>query len=270
MKRLRTLAFSVVILPLSLQAQTKYVDDTLYLGFYKEPDGSGSQFSSVPSGTKLTFIESKNSYSLVRTEKGTEGWVKSKYLVDKPPAVVRIKALEKVATRADALAGEVESLNEENTLLRTEIDSLKVKLKKAGDNPQPAASTADEQAGEKETLNGQQLLALNSAMTEAAHSLQKVTEAARNLGVAENDAQAAGDIDVNVSVLSSENNSGFTGFLEEDGSSLLGWESILAELRATKPLHYILIVIAALSGFGLGLFVLDRRIRKQHGGYRIW
>jgi len=241
----------------ALHATTMYVDDTLYLGFYNTPDGVGKQFTSAPSGTKLTLIETKDNYSLVRTEKGTEGWVKSKYLVTKPPAVVRIKSLEQAAERAAALALEVETLNEENVNLRQEIDSML--LVQSDDQEIERESTtdlevADEPVPQLEPVDQQQLAALKAAIDNAMRALQDVSEAE--------------EPSLNTPELSP------MAFLfndsEENTAPLMAWDYILSVLRSMNLLHYSLLGATLVVGFFLGIFVLDRRIRRQHGGYRIW
>jgi SH3 domain protein len=249
----------ILLLSTALQAETWYVDDTLYLGFYKSFNGSGKQFTSAPSGTKLTLIEKKNNYSLVRTEKGTEGWVKNKFLVAKPPAVVRIKSLEREAVRAVALAVEVDRLTEENTFLRKEIDSV-LALSTVEPTNRETITTLEVVAEPMPTqspVDQQQLVALKSAIDEALQALQKVTA-----------------VEPTTEQITDQPEQSMTAFLfdvSEDGSApLIAWNNILSILRSMNLLHYALIVAAILVGFTLGLFVLDRRIRRQHGGYRIW
>jgi SH3 domain protein len=245
----------ILLLSTALQAETWYVDDTLYLGFYKSFNGSGKQFTSAPSGTKLTLIEKKNNYSLVRTEKGTEGWVKNKFLVAKPPAVVRIKSLEREAVRAVALAVEVDRLTEENTFLRKEIDSV-LALSTVEPTNRETITTLEvvaEPLPTQSPVDQQQLVALKSAIDEALQALHKVTA---------------------VEPVTDQPEQSMTAFLFDDSTDgsapLIAWNNILSILRSMNLLHYALIVAAILVGFTLGLFVLDRRIRRQHGGYRIW
>ena len=245
----------ILLLSTALQAEILYVDDTLYLGFYKSFDGSGKQFTSAPSGTKLTLIERKNNYSLVRTEKGTEGWVKNKFLVDTPPAVVRIKALEREVVRAEALALEVGRLSEENAFLRNEIDTVLAKSTAEATKPEIALvpEAIAGQAPNQNLVDQQQFVALKTAVDEALEALQKVSDTEQTTDQSEQSLTA---------LLFSDSN--------KDTAPLMAWNNILSILRAMNVLHYALLVVAIAVGFLLGLFVLDRRIRRQHGGYRIW
>lgn len=253
MRFLTPLVFLLLSTP--LQAEILYVDDTLYLGFYRSPDGIGKQFTSAPSGTKLTFIERKNNYSLVRTEKGTEGWVKNKFLVDKPPAVVRIKSLEREVLRVEALALEVDRLSEDNAFLRKRMDT--VLAKSTAEETKPEIALGPEviagQTPDQNLVDQQQLVALKTAVDEALEALQKVSETEQTTDQSEQSLKALFFSDSN-----------------EDTAPLMAWNNILSILRAMNVLHYALLVVAIVVGFLLGLFVLDRRIRRQHGGYRIW
>jgi len=245
----------ILLLSTALQAEILYVDDTLYLGFYKSFDGSGKQFTSAPSGTKLTLIERKNNYSLVRTEKGTEGWVKNKFLVEKPPAVVRIKSLEREAVRAVALAVEVDRLSEENAFLRREIDSVLAKssVERTKQEIITISEIVAEPAPAQNPVDQQQLVTLKSAIDEALQALQKVTATEQTT---DKPGQSMTALIFNDS---------------KDGTApFIAWNNILSILRSMNLLHYALLVIAIVVGFSLGIFVLDRRIRRQHGGYRIW
>lgn len=101
-------------------AETAYVTDSLRLGLYAEPDASGSPSQNLVSGTALEVIERTQGYARVRTAAGSEGWVKSGYLVDEKPAQLRVAELEaELATlRADAERGRATRVNAEDELPR--------------------------------------------------------------------------------------------------------------------------------------------------------
>jgi len=254
--RLLFFVISLLVLPLAA-AQTKYIDDTLYLDFYKTSDGSGEQFTSAPSGSAVTLLETEGEFSLVRTEKGTEGWVQSRYLVDTPPAVLRIKALEGIASQVESLIKKVESLTKENNYLREEIDKLLLK-------PAIQESVAMDDKGETvRTLSARNvaqeyyLERFQTAIDEAIQTLanaQYTTTTVESLGVAQTQATEAAP----------------RGEHPMDFKSLIQRQALLAMLKNANPLHYVLFGVALLIGFILGIVVLDRRIRARHNGYRIW
>ena len=94
---------------------TRYVNDQLIITLRA---GQGSEYKilkSLPSGTRLELLEEDDDtdFSKVRTEDGSEGWVRSWYLSETPTA----KLLLADATR------KAESLGAENEKLRTSVSS---------------------------------------------------------------------------------------------------------------------------------------------------
>jgi SH3 domain protein len=110
------------ILSLPTFAIEKYVSDVIYIPVRsdKTPQ-AGILQQGVPSGTKLNFLREEigsdnNLWSLVVTPEGTEGWVRSQNISDKPTAALRLAALPDSSRN---------SLN-----LQTENTELKVQLEK--------------------------------------------------------------------------------------------------------------------------------------------
>jgi SH3 domain protein len=229
---------------MELEASTVYVDDKLYLGFYRSQEGSGKQFATAPSGTKLTLIEVGNAYSMVRTESGTEGWVKKKYLVETPPAIVRIKSLQQQAERTGEL---VDKLRKENANLREEINYAEMQWQKEVDERaaiRDSIQALEPPAAGTDAVNPQQVVAFRVAINDAIQVLQKATITKNATAKAE---------------LS------FTAWLfgNPDDETLFptGWVLLV---------HGTLLIMVTIIGFFLGIFILDRHIRRQQGGYRTW
>ncbi len=110
------LSFLLIISSISVaQARTVWVDDQLYLPVRS---GAGTQFriieNAVPSGTPLEVLETGESYTKVRTPKGTEGWVSTQYLSNTPIARDQL-------TRATR---ELEQAREDLTSLRQQLSSV--------------------------------------------------------------------------------------------------------------------------------------------------
>ena len=101
-------------------AETAWVTDSLRLGLYAEPDASGSPSQNLTSGTALEVLERTQGYARVRTAAGSEGWVKSAYLVDEKPAQLRVAELEaELATlRGDADRARAARVSAEDELHR--------------------------------------------------------------------------------------------------------------------------------------------------------
>ncbi len=84
-----------LILPMQTFAATKYVSDQLRITLRS---GQGNQFEIIKtlhSGTKLKVLEeTETGYTLVRLDDGTEGWVRSQYVVDEPIAADKLTRAE--------------------------------------------------------------------------------------------------------------------------------------------------------------------------------
>ncbi|NOX08670.1 MAG: TIGR04211 family SH3 domain-containing protein [Gammaproteobacteria bacterium] len=80
-----------------LLAEERYVSDRLEITMRS---GQGSQFKIIrmlKSGTPLELIEQDKSsgYSLMRTKRGTEGWVLNRYLMRTPAARTQLEQIKK-------------------------------------------------------------------------------------------------------------------------------------------------------------------------------
>ncbi|HEX5046662.1 MAG TPA: TIGR04211 family SH3 domain-containing protein [Gammaproteobacteria bacterium] len=101
-------------------AETAWVTDSLRLGLYAEPDASGAPSQNLTSGTALEVLERTQGYARVRTAAGSEGWVKSAYLVDEKPAALRVAELEAelASLRTDADRARAARVSAEDELHR--------------------------------------------------------------------------------------------------------------------------------------------------------
>ena len=79
-----------------LQAETRYVADQLIITIRT---GAGSEhkiIKTITTGTKMTLLEEQpdTGYARVSLEDGTEGWVRTQYLTDKPVAKDKLEWLQ--------------------------------------------------------------------------------------------------------------------------------------------------------------------------------
>jgi len=95
----------IIILVISLssiattQAETLYVSDTLDINMRSGPSTGHKIIRTPDSGTPLTVLEKDTSsgYTRVRLSSGTEGWVLTRFLMNKPAAKEQLaKALETI------------------------------------------------------------------------------------------------------------------------------------------------------------------------------
>ena len=94
----------IALLPLMAAADTAYVTDNLRLGLHEAEDTSDRAFRVLESGQPMEVLLRAGNYANVRLPDGTEGWVKTGYLVDEKPA--KLIVAETMAER-DAVAAEL-------------------------------------------------------------------------------------------------------------------------------------------------------------------
>lgn len=188
----------LILLPVLAAAETAYVTDSLRLGLHAAEDTSDRAFRFLDSGQAMEVLSRDRNYANVRLPDGTEGWVKSAYLVNDKPA--KLIVAETMAER-DRLAGELE---------------------------QAKAAFADP-AATIEELRGQAT-------------------------------QLSNDLD--------EARSQITALREENASI----EGLKQRYRGSVPLKWVggVIAVCLVAGILIGLWWVDYRSRKRHGGIRIY
>jgi SH3 domain protein len=112
----------LALLPLMAAAETAYVTDNLRLGLHQAEDTGDRAFQFLDSGQPMEILIRGGSYANVRLPDGTEGWVKSAYLVDEKPA--KLIVAETIAER-DALAAELDQAKQAFAEPAATIDGLK-------------------------------------------------------------------------------------------------------------------------------------------------
>lgn len=112
MKKLLYISVLLTLCAQSLWAQEfAYVTDSLKLRVYSKPSAESEPLQTIGSGDSVEVLAIQDGFSRVSTYDGTEGWVKSAFLVDEPP--------EKLLYF---------SVSEKNKKLETEIEALKNNL----------------------------------------------------------------------------------------------------------------------------------------------
>ncbi len=75
-------------------AQTVYVTDNLRLGLHQAADTSDRAFRMLESGQELRVIERDRNYAQVRLPDGTQGYVKTAYLIEEKPAKLIVNEVQ--------------------------------------------------------------------------------------------------------------------------------------------------------------------------------
>ncbi len=155
---MRVIIGILALLPIVAVADTAYVTDNLKLGLYEAEDTSGRAFRTLDSGQAMEVLIRGGSYANVRLPDGTEGWVKSAYLVDDKPA--KLIVAETQAER-DALAAELEATKKALAepaatidALRNQTSSLTAQLESAQDQVAALQEEVASIQGMKERYKG--------------------------------------------------------------------------------------------------------------------
>jgi SH3 domain protein len=130
----------------------RFVSDKLVLNVYAEPEQGSARVATIQTGDALEELERAGNMVRVRLEDGREGWVGASYLVNDPPAVVRLRELQRqmpsTAPRVDTAAvEELAKLKKENAALRGQVGQLQSRLAAA-----PVAASNKNENSEAEKI----------------------------------------------------------------------------------------------------------------------
>ena len=91
-------------------AETRYVTNSIVVVVRSEPIDSGYEvLEKIRSNDSVTVLGAKESFTQVRTAKGTQGWVVNHYLTDTPPAESGNEAAKAEIRRLKARVAELEA-----------------------------------------------------------------------------------------------------------------------------------------------------------------
>ncbi len=133
---LRTILTLTLVLSLGIIAaeqasaqQARYVSDKLLVPLRSGPSGKYRiTHRGLPSGLRLTVLEvsEDGSFTKIRTDRGTEGWMRSQYVQKDVPATRLLKSAEqKLATalkKNAELSKQLATIQSERSELQTEIN----------------------------------------------------------------------------------------------------------------------------------------------------
>lgn len=175
-----TLSFFLLSLAsTSVYALDRYVSDVIYIPVRsdKNPQAPVLQ-QGVPSGTKLNFIREEtgtdnNLWSLVITPSGTEGWVRSQNITDKPTAAMQLAAMPASSRDMASIQAENVQLKEQLTKLQEEHQQL---LTDTEDMRQAATTALNLEEEHQSLLKENQLLQTHADVIKAENEKLKNTD----------------------------------------------------------------------------------------------
>jgi len=115
----------LLLLPAAAAAETAYVTDILRLNVYGTPDFSGSATRTLVSGDGFEVLVRDRLATQIRLADGTEGYVRSAYIVDEKPA--RLIVAETQA-EVDRLTSELRQAEEIFAEPAAEISALEARI----------------------------------------------------------------------------------------------------------------------------------------------
>ncbi len=114
-------------------AETRYVDDRLMITLRTGQGNAYQILRTLPSGTPMELLETGDTYSKVRLQDGTEGWVLSQYLTDQPVARDQLAQAQQ----------KLERLQSENQDLKKNLNELKSEKRSVESEHKQLSTTAD-------------------------------------------------------------------------------------------------------------------------------
>lgn len=114
-------------------AQYQYVSDQLIITLRNGKGNTYQILKTLPTGTRVEVLETTDEgYTRVRTSDGTEGWVRSQYMMDDPTAAMRLeetsRKLNNLQEQTTQLRSTLSEVQAERAQLATERDELVKKL----------------------------------------------------------------------------------------------------------------------------------------------
>lgn len=131
----RYLFLALLIASSAAAAPTRYVSDQLIITLRTGASTKNAIIESLPTGTAVELLETdpETGYSRVRTAKGNEGWVISRYLMEQPSARNQLAAAQRSVESAEKktveLGKQIEQLQSEKNDLARQRTELEAELK---------------------------------------------------------------------------------------------------------------------------------------------
>lgn len=227
--------FAVLLLAAGGLANAAHVTDKLVVGVYPEPSVEGSPLRLISSGTPLEVLSSKGDYAEVRLADETRGWVEARYVTEEKPAKAMLLESQARLRQMGLELAALRSDNEGGTEPVAEVQSLPPSAREA--QLQQALDQAQQRIGELEAKIVQQEIAQDSEQR-----LQRLQGDVRD--VLERLAAAQG--------------------LTVQDAATVPAQDFFSRYRA-----WIAAAAALLLGIAAGIGIVDYRIRKRYGGFRI-
>jgi len=236
MPSLHPILFILLLLGLLTPAGAAHITDKLVVGIYADPGLEGSPTKLLSSGTPLEVLQNKGDLVQVRLADDTHGWIESRYVTEEKPAKAMLLETQ---TRLRAVNKELQALKSNSETVGS-----------AATVPAPKQAPSAREAQLRQTLT-----AAESRIAELERQLQQQpldAEARQQLNTLQ------GKVNVVLKMLA-----------EARGLELREAEPTAEQGWFNRHRIWLIALGTALLGFGVGVALIDYRIRKRYGGFRI-
>lgn len=124
---------------MSLAAETFYISDKQFVPLRSGPNSSFRiTHRGLPSGTQMTVHETDkdSGYARITTARGTQGWIRSQYLMNKKPAAMRLAEFQELndalTKKNNQLNLKLRAIQKDNKELDTKLTETAAQLKTTG------------------------------------------------------------------------------------------------------------------------------------------
>lgn len=266
--------FTSTLFCLPLLAQAAFITDKIVVEVRTERLGQGAVIKKIPSGSSVEVLMSDGQYSRIRTADNVTGWINSTFLTNKKPTqleylelLAKSKAIEdKLRVAEEQLANSPTTApasgdSEEIERLKNEAKDarwMKVEMMKARDRAEQAEAKL-KASGKQSDDNKQALEKLRTHNKD----LEQRLAAALLINEQVNEQQETNAQDV-ISAEDMVNSPAASPSLDKENPAVDGGWSVNIEWFFGS------LFTALLIGFISGLTWLDNRMRRKHGGFRIY
>ncbi len=274
-----------------------WVSEGLQVGLHQEATLDSAITALLKSGTELEVLERTGSLVRVRAGDGSVGWMDARYVTDNQPAIRLLEGARDALTQAErrtaALDARVDELEEsaarlvernakldgERAALAEQLDAERAKRAEAEADRDAADTERSRLQAELDSLASGPL-AEGESVSNALRDIQRLAEENRGLkqeiAILEANQELVATAGEDLEALPARDP---TLVLEdrlpdersESASSegtVSGQPNLLGFVR-WQPWQWMLLASALLLSFGAGGWLVDYRVRRRHGGFRI-
>ena len=245
-------------------AEKRYVTDRILLGIHTKADAASTLIKSVPSGTELEVLDSSEGFLNVELDDGTKGWVSSGFVMDETPTTRKYDVLshqyEQTTQELDKLKVDYAKKNREIQIRRDQVSNAKTTIEELKKR-QNGSVVIDIETESKLNASLQEIDSLKNELARLKKSPEPIVDF---------DHKKAADELSNIKTQNDIMQQRIDVALAHLNGERIPTAEELASIRPKFPRWYwTLLTIILLVGIITGYFIMDYRMRRRHGGFRI-